>query len=198
VAAAQVALIGRRRALLDQLLMVALHRAVALAQVHGMAVGSANTWISMLAAASDELSRGRPDRRRTPRGLAWASRRSVDLGRAPGDPHCRGRRTAVLGLEQHRNPTLRGNRRASSADASTPSLPGMTSRPAARIAALARVLEPISAVTCGVGADEGHAMLGAQRGEQWVLRQKAPSRGAGAVTARLDGRLDDAARRRGS
>ena len=48
-------------------------------------------------------------------------------------------------------PTSAATRCASSTPASTPSLPGITCSPAARIAAFARVLLPISAVTCGGG-----------------------------------------------
>ena len=48
-------------------------------------------------------------------------------------------------------PTSAATRRASAASARTPSLPGITASPAARIAAFALVLLDISAVTCGGG-----------------------------------------------
>ena len=54
-------------------------------------------------------------------------------------------------LNRTGKPTSVATRRASSTPASTPALPGITARPAARIAAFARVLLPIIAVTCGGG-----------------------------------------------
>src|SRR5436190_1980660 len=97
---AQVAVDRRRRALLDQLLVVALHGAVALAEVDGAAVAIGEDLDLDVAAALDQLLEVDPvaAERRARFGLGLGVG-GGDLGGAARDPHA-APAAAVLGLEQ--------------------------------------------------------------------------------------------------
>ncbi len=165
-----------RRALLDQLLVVALHGAVALAEVDGVTVAIGEHLDLDVAAALDQLLD--VDAVATERGARLGLRlgvRGLDLTGGARDPHA-ATAAAVLGLEQDRIADRVGDA-AGLVGAGEHAVAAGDGREAG---GLHRGLRPgLAAHHRGDlrrRADERHAVLGAQRREQRVLRQKAPAR----------------------
>jgi hypothetical protein len=182
---------GRARAPPRDLLVAALQRAVALAQVTALPLPSPKTWISMCRGLP-RYARCRPRRRRRrPWPRSGSGQASSIWPSLSGDLHAA---PAAAGgrLDQHRIADL------SSATAgfilgidATRRSPGTTGMPS-RFGLLGLDLVAHDADVLGCRADEGDAVLLEDLGEAGVFRQEAVARvdrvGAGDLAGRHDGR----------
>ena len=160
----------RRRRLLDHLLVAALERAVAVAEVDDLAVPSAATWTSTWRAWR-RSARGRGGRRRTRAGLAAAAARAAPQLVAVAREHDPATAAAAGRLEQHRVADPLGDRASSAASPTSPARqhrhPGAARRARARGACRRRSIASAEGPTNAIPSSR------ARGGELRALGQEA-------------------------
>jgi hypothetical protein len=176
--------------LLDQLLVVALHRAVALEEVHGVAVAVAEHLhldvASTLEVALEVERAAAEGRRRLLRGLGVAA---AQLALVRAAAHA-APAAARVGLEDHRITDLGGRARGFVRRREQAQRARDHGHARGAHGGLGGGLAAHGRHHARRGADEGHAVLRAQRGEERILRQEAPARVQRAA-ALLHGGLHD-------
>ena len=188
---AQIVIDRGRRALLDQLLMVALHGAVALAEVHGVAVLVGEDLDLDVAPVLDQaleehaIAAERSASLRLRLGV-----RGLDLIGRARDPHAAAA-AAVLRLEQHGEPDLGRDAFRVLHSGEDPERARDHAHAGRAHRGLRTGLRAHQRRDVWRRADERHAMLRAQRGEQRILRQEAPA-GMQGRAVRLHGGLHHA------
>ena len=187
---AQLVVERRRRRLLDQLLVAALDRALALAAGEDVAVVVAEHLDLDVARRRDHLldvQRAVPERGlRLGRGALVGvveRRRAPSTSRMPLPP------PPAAAFSSTGKPSSSAAASASSGPA-IPSVPGTSGTPAARISAFARALSPIRSITLGRRADEDEVVVLARADEVGVLGDEAVAGMDGLAAGRL-GRRDE-------
>jgi hypothetical protein len=162
---------GRRR-LLDHLLVAALDRAFALAEVEHVAVLSPSTWISMWRGSVMNFSMKTRSSPKEPSLRSVGAETVAGLGVVIGDAHALAA-AAGRGLDHHGIADLAAIFTASSASSMSPVKPGTVDTPASLGELLGdSILSPMASMAWG-RADEDDLRLRQRLGELRVLGEEA-------------------------
>ena len=182
---------NRGRRLLDELLVLALHRAVPLPEVHDLSVLVGKQLDLDVAPAFDQLLEVEPAIGETSNGLRLSRViGSFHFPRFADDAHA-SPATPALGLQQDGESNGIGDLARLLDAVQHPVASGNQFQPGGRHGSLGGCLATELLHDRGRRADEGHAMCFAQGSEQWILGEESPAWVKCAAPG-LNGSLDDA------